>query len=77
MRDFAHSALAYGLAKGIPVYFSTKNTILKQYDGAFKDIFQQAYDEHWKPRFEAAGVWYEHRLIDGNYHRLYYSKIKS
>jgi isocitrate dehydrogenase len=64
IEDFAHASFAYGLQRGYPVYMSTKNTILKQYDGAFKDIFQQVYDSEYKEKFEAAGLTYEHRLID-------------
>ena len=64
IRDFAYSSFNYGLARGVPVYLSTKNTILKAYDGRFKDIFQEIYDAEFKERFEAAKIWYEHRLID-------------
>ncbi len=62
--DFAHSCLNYGLARGWPVYLSTKNTILKAYDGRFKDIFQNIYDNEYKAKFEAKKIVYEHRLID-------------
>ena len=62
--DFARSSFNYGLIKGIPVYLSTKNTILKAYDGRFKDLFQQVYDAEFADRFKAAGIHYEHRLID-------------
>ncbi len=62
--DFARSCLNYGLARGYPVYLSTKNTILKAYDGRFKDIFQKIYDEDFKKQYEAKGLTYEHRLID-------------
>ena len=62
--DFAHSCLNYGLMRKWPVYLSTKNTILKAYDGRFKDIFQQVFDAHYKAKFEAAKIVYEHRLID-------------
>jgi isocitrate dehydrogenase len=62
--DFAMSCLNYGLARNYPVYLSTKNTILKAYDGRFKDIFQEVYDRDFKSRYEAAGITYEHRLID-------------
>jgi len=62
--DFARAALAYGLQRGYPVYLSTKNTILKAYDGAFKDIFQDVFDREFKAKFDAAGITYEHRLID-------------
>ncbi|WP_169195073.1 NADP-dependent isocitrate dehydrogenase [Devosia sp. MC1541] len=64
IRDFAYSSFNYGLARGVPVYLSTKNTILKAYDGRFKDIFQEIYDAEFKDKFEAAKIWYEHRLID-------------
>ncbi len=62
--DFARASMNYGLNLGWPVYLSTKNTILKAYDGRFKDIFQKVYDEEFKERFEANGIHYEHRLID-------------
>ena len=62
--DFARSSFNYGLIKGMPVYLSTKNTILKAYDGRFKDLFQQVYDAEFADRFKAAGIHYEHRLID-------------
>ena len=61
---FARSSLNYGLNRGWPVYLSTKNTILKKYDGRFKDLFQKVYDEEFKAKFEAATLTYEHRLID-------------
>src|SRR6202165_3846714 len=64
IRDFARASLRYGLDHGLPVYLSTKNTILKRYDGRFKDLFQQVYDAEFKADFEAAGMTYEHRLID-------------
>ena len=64
IRDFARASLNYGLNRKYPVYLSTKNTILKAYDGRFKDIFQEIYDAEFKPQFEAAGLTYEHRLID-------------
>merc|ERR1711981_977194 len=64
IRDFAHSSMAFALNKGWPLYLSTKNTILKKYDGRFKDIFQEIYDSDYKSKFDAAGIWYEHRLID-------------
>ena len=62
--DFARSSFNYGLMKGWPVYLSTKNTILKVYDGRFKDLFQQVFDAEFADRFKAAGITYEHRLID-------------
>ena len=61
---FARACFNYGLARSMPVYMSTKNTILKAYDGRFKDIFQDIYDGEFKKQFEAAGITYEHRLID-------------
>lgn len=64
IRDFARSSFNYGLQRGYPVYMSTKNTILKAYDGQFKDIFQEIFDTEYKGQFEAAGLTYEHRLID-------------
>jgi isocitrate dehydrogenase len=64
IRDFAHASLNYGLARGYPVYLSTKNTILKAYDGRFKDIFQEVYDAEFKAEFEKRKITYEHRLID-------------
>jgi isocitrate dehydrogenase len=62
--DFARASLRYGLDRGFPVYLSTKNTILKAYDGRFKDLFQEVYEAEFKADFEAAGISYEHRLID-------------
>jgi isocitrate dehydrogenase len=64
IRDFARASMNYGLARKYPVYLSTKNTILKAYDGRFKDLFQEVYDSEFKSRFEALGITYEHRLID-------------
>jgi len=65
IRDFARASMNYGLGLGWPVYLSTKNTILKAYDGRFKDLFQEVYEtEGFKEKFEAAGITYEHRLID-------------
>ncbi|WP_353216877.1 NADP-dependent isocitrate dehydrogenase [Sandarakinorhabdus sp.] len=64
IRDFARASLNYGLDRAWPVYLSTKNTILKSYDGRFKDIFQEVYEEEFKARFRKAGIVYEHRLID-------------
>jgi isocitrate dehydrogenase len=64
IRDFARASLRYGLERGYPVYMSTKNTILKRYDGRFKDIFEEIYESEFKSDFEAAGITYEHRLID-------------
>jgi isocitrate dehydrogenase len=62
--DFAHACFAYGLERGYPVYLSTKNTILKAYDGAFKDIFAEIFENEYEAEFKAAGLTYEHRLID-------------
>ncbi|HVD03493.1 MAG TPA: NADP-dependent isocitrate dehydrogenase [Candidatus Dormibacteraeota bacterium] len=64
IRDFARASLSYGLKRGYPVYLSTKNTILKAYDGRFKDIFQEIFEAEFKADFDAAGLTYEHRLID-------------
>ena len=64
IRGFARACLNYGLNLGWPVYLSTKNTILKAYDGRFKDAFQEIYESEFKDRFEAANIHYEHRLID-------------
>lgn len=61
---FAYSSFNLALQKKLPLYMSTKNTILKKYDGRFKDIFQEIYDKEYKDKFDAAGIWYEHRLID-------------
>ncbi|GAA6201078.1 NADP-dependent isocitrate dehydrogenase [Aquicoccus sp. SU-CL01552] len=62
--DFARASLNYGLNLGWPVYLSTKNTIMKAYDGRFKDLFQQVFDEEFAEKFKEKGIWYEHRLID-------------
>jgi isocitrate dehydrogenase len=64
IRDFARASLHYGLTRGYPVYLSTKNTIVKVYDGRFKDIFQDIYDKEFKAEFEKKKIFYEHRLID-------------
>jgi len=64
IRSFADSSFKMALSKGWPLYMSTKNTILKRYDGRFKDIFEEIYQAEYKSQFEAAGIWYEHRLID-------------
>jgi isocitrate dehydrogenase len=64
IRDFARASMNYGLARGWPVYLSTKNTILKAYDGRFKDIFQEVFDSEFKDKFAEAKIVYEHRLID-------------
>ncbi|MDJ1008688.1 MAG: NADP-dependent isocitrate dehydrogenase [Paracoccaceae bacterium] len=62
--DFARASLNYGLTLGWPVYLSTKNTILKAYDGRFKDIFEEVFEAEFRAAFEDKGIWYEHRLID-------------
>lgn len=64
IREFARASMRYGLSRNYPVYLSTKNTILKAYDGRFKDIFQEVFDSEFKSEFEKAGITYEHRLID-------------
>jgi isocitrate dehydrogenase len=64
IREFARASLNYGLNRNYPVYLSTKNTILKAYDGRFKDIFQEVYDKEFKAEFEKRKIFYEHRLID-------------
>jgi isocitrate dehydrogenase len=64
IRDFARASFNYGLARKYPVYLSTKNTILKAYDGRFKDLFQDVYDAEFKAQFQTLGLTYEHRLID-------------
>jgi len=64
IRDFARASLNYGLNLGWPVYLSTKNTILKQYDGRFLELFQEVFDAEFKEQFDAAGIEYQHRLID-------------
>jgi len=64
IRDFARASMNYALSRKVPCYLSTKNTILKAYDGQFKDIFEDVYHEEFKSKFEEAKIWYEHRLID-------------
>ena len=64
IRDFARASLRYGLDRRLPVYLSTKNTIMKAYDGRFKDLFAEVFEAEYKADFEAAGITYEHRLID-------------
>lgn len=64
IRAFAEASMNTAFQKRWPLYLSTKNTILKKYDGRFKDIFQEVYEREWKSKFESAGIWYEHRLID-------------
>ncbi|KAM7515909.1 hypothetical protein LguiA_005492 [Lonicera macranthoides] len=64
IKAFAEASMNTAYEKKWPLYLSTKNTILKKYDGRFKDIFQEVYESNWKSKYEAAGIWYEHRLID-------------
>ncbi len=64
IRDFARASLNYALMRGVPCYLSTKNTILKAYDGRFKDLFQEIFDAEFKEAYEEKKIWYEHRLID-------------
>ena len=64
IKDFARACMNYGLERKYPVYMSTKNTILKSYDGRFKDLFQEVYDKEFKNKFEKTSITYEHRLID-------------
>ncbi len=64
IRDFARSSMNFALQRKWPLYLSTKNTILKAYDGRFKDLFMEVYEDEFKDQFEAANIWYEHRLID-------------
>ena len=64
IRDFARASMRYGLDRKYPVYLSTKNTIMKRYDGRFKDIFEEVYEEEFRSDFQEAGITYEHRLID-------------
>jgi len=64
IRDFARASMRYGLSRKYPVYLSTKNTILKAYDGRFKDLFAEVFESEFKAEFEEAGITYEHRLID-------------
>ncbi|MEL6436466.1 MAG: NADP-dependent isocitrate dehydrogenase [Pseudomonadota bacterium] len=64
IEDFARASLNYGLQRKVPVYLSTKNTIMKVYDGRFKDVFQEIYEAEFEAQFKEAGIWYEHRLID-------------
>ena len=64
IRDFAHASFNYALNRGVPCYLSTKNTILKAYDGRFKDIFQEIFEKDYKAKFDEKKIWYEHRLID-------------
>jgi isocitrate dehydrogenase len=64
IRDFARASMRYAVDRGLPLYLSTKNTIMKRYDGRFKDLFEEIFDAEFKTEFEAAGLTYEHRLID-------------
>ena len=64
IRGFAHASFKMALLKNLPLYMSTKNTILKRYDGRFKDIFQEIFESTYQKEFDAKGIWYEHRLID-------------
>lgn len=64
IRGFAHSCFQYAYNRGYPLYMSTKNTIMKGYDGRFKDIFEEIYQKDYKAKFDKAKLWYEHRLID-------------
>jgi isocitrate dehydrogenase len=64
IRGFAHACFRIAIEKKYPLYLSTKNTILKAYDGRFKDVFEEIYQQEYKPEFEKLGIWYEHRLID-------------
>jgi isocitrate dehydrogenase len=64
IRDFARASMNYALQRNYPLYLSTKNTILKAYDGRFKDLFQEVFDAEFKDQFASAGITYEHRLID-------------
>lgn len=64
IKAFAHACFKYALDRNYPLYLSTKNTILKRYDGRFKDIFEEIYQATYKKEFESRKLWYEHRLID-------------
>ena len=64
IEGFAHESFKYAIKRNYPLYMSTKNTIMKKYDGRFKDIFEEIYQKDYKETFEKAGLWYEHRLID-------------
>jgi len=64
INEFAHACFKYAIERKYPLYLSTKNTIMKKYDGRFKDIFERIYETTYKKEFEALKIWYEHRLID-------------
>ena len=64
IKGFAHACFQYAINRGYPLYMSTKNTIMKGYDGRFKDIFEEIYQNDYKAKYEKLGLWYEHRLID-------------
>ena len=64
IEEFAHNCFRYALERNYPLYFTTKNTIMKKYDGLFKDTFNRIYQENYKDQFESKRLWYEHRLID-------------
>lgn len=64
IQAFAHACFQYALQRNYPLYLSTKNTILKKYDGRFKDVFEEIYNKTYKQEFEKRKLWYEHRLID-------------
>lgn len=64
IESFARSCMQYAYAREYPLYFSSKNTILKKYDGLFKDTFERIYETEWKEKFESKGLTYDHRLID-------------
>ena len=64
IKGFAHACFKYALDRNYPLYMSTKNTILKKYDGRFKDIFEEIYTSDYEGQFKAKNIWYEHRLID-------------
>lgn len=64
IEGFARSSMQYALNRQMPLYLSTKNTILKAYDGMFKDVFQEIYEREYQSDFIKSGIWYEHRLID-------------
>jgi isocitrate dehydrogenase len=74
---FAHASFKLALSKEMPLYMSTKNTILKKYDGRFKDIFQKIYDTTYKTEFETKKIWYEHRLIDDMVAQMIKSEVRS